>query len=104
MTRFAWLSLSLCALPACGVLVDSSGGGITYDLDPREFVQDFGSPTCPMMTNGNCILPTLDCTQSTTVCSTIQAPGAVGSCEMSSHTCVATFTKQLVQAINLSQE
>jgi len=78
------------------ILVNSNGPAISYDLQPQEFVEDFGA------NSGN--LMAIACTDDT-VCQQAPVPqGTTASCDTTAGKCVLHADVLLSQTINLSQQ
>src|SRR5438128_12254298 len=83
------------ALAGC-ILVNSNGPAISYDLQPQEFVEDFGQ--------NNGMLMAVPCTDDT-VCMAVQPPqGTTAACDTMAGKCVLRADVRLSQTINLSQQ
>lgn len=76
----------------------SNAVSVNYDLQPQEYLRDFGSNTGP--------LPMMDCSMGgDAVCAQAMAPmGAVVTCDTTTKQCVASYDLLLMTTVNLSQE
>lgn len=88
------LALPLVALAGC-LLLDSDKIAITYDVEPQQFQQDFGTAS------GN--LQDVPCAANPSICSTVQAPaGTSAACE--SGKCALTAELRFRQGVTLASQ
>jgi hypothetical protein len=92
------LGLILPFLVAGCITIDQNGPGISYDLTPQEFTQDFG--------NQMGTLADVDCSMGgDALCAQAMPPmGTTTACDTATQKCTLHSDVRLTQSINLSQQ